>query len=270
MQKCYFCRTLAAGACLFFAAECLINLVKNKKMSKKRPAVSLPFLVLAVLFTVCLVAANLLETKQVAFCGMNLTAGLIVFPVSYIIGDCLTEVYGFRPARLVIWLGFLMNAFFVVAGLAADMLPPAPYWHGQQAFHEMFGLAPRIVAGSFVAFLSGSLLNAYVMSRMKRVAGEKGFSLRAILSTVAGECVDSLVFFPIALGGVIPWTVLPGVMLAQVVLKTIYEILALPLTIRVVKMLKRAEGGEAVDEHISYNPFRIFDLQISGRNDERQ
>lgn len=244
-----------------WAAECLINLVKNKNMSHTRHAVSLPLLVLAVLFAVCLVAANLLEVKQVSLWGINLTAGLIVFPVSYIIGDCLTEVYGFRAARLVVWLGFLMNAFFVGAGLVADLLPPAPYWEGQQAFHEMFGLAPRIVAGSFVAFLSGSLLNAYVMSRMKRRAGERGFSFRAILSTLAGESADSLIFFPIALGGVIPWQALPGVMLAQVVLKTAYEIVALPVTLRVVRLLKRLEGGEAVDRGISYNPFRIFEIQ---------
>lgn len=238
-------------------------------MSEKRPAVSLPLLVLAVLFAVCLVAANLLETKQACLFGVNLTAGLIVFPVSYIIGDCLTEVYGFRAARLVIWLGFLMNAFFVAAGLVADLLPPADYWHGQEAFHDMFGLAPRIVAGSFVAFLAGSLLNAYVMSRMKRSAGERGFSLRAILSTVAGESVDSLVFFPVALGGVIPWTELPGVMLAQVVIKTLYEVAALPVTLRVVRRLKRWEGGEAIDRGISYNPFRIFEIQTL-HDDERR
>lgn len=125
----------------------------------------------------------------------------------------------------------------------------------------MFGLAPRIAAASFLAFLVGSFLNAYVMSRMKLNARQgEHFSLRAIASTVVGETADSLVFFPLALGGVVPWTVMPWLMLNQVVLKTVYEIIALPLTIRVVNSLKRWEGEDARDEGISYSPWKIFDL----------
>ncbi|MDO4930130.1 MAG: queuosine precursor transporter [Bacteroidales bacterium] len=226
----------------------------------QRFSVSLPFMLLGVLFCVCLIAANLLEVKQVTVGPLEMTAGLIVFPVSYIINDCMVEVWGYRRARLVIWLGFLMNFLFVVFGLLADALPGAPYWEGDAGFHAIFGLAPRIAAASFVAFLAGSFLNAYVMSRMKVRSGGRHFSVRAIASTIAGEAADSVIFFPLALGGVVPWSVMPAMMLTQVALKTLYEVIALPLTIRVVKCVKRIEGEDTYDDHISYNIWKIFDL----------
>lgn len=170
-------------------------------MKQENSTFTFPFLLLTLLFCVCLIAANLLETKQVTIGPLELTAGLIVFPVSYIINDCLVEVWGFERARTVIWLGFAMNLLFALLGVAADWLPAAPYWTNAAGFHAIFGLAPRIVAGSFIAFLAGSFLNAYVMSRMKVATDGRGFGLRAIASTLAGESVDSLIFFPIALGG---------------------------------------------------------------------
>ena len=171
--------------------------------------VSIPFMILGMLFCVCLIAANLLEAKQVEVAGLSLTAGLIVFPVSYVINDCIVEVYGYVKARLVIWLGFFMNFLFVLFGFAADLLPAAPYWTGQEGFHAVFGLAPRIAGASFLAFLVGSFLNAYVMSIMKSrsrraVTSASAFSWRAIASTLVGEGADSLIFFPLALSGVIP------------------------------------------------------------------
>ncbi len=229
-------------------------------MTKPRFYVSFSFMILGVLFCVCLIAANLLETKQVEIGAFSLTAGLIVFPVSYIINDCLVEVWGYRRTRLIIWLGFFMNFLFVLFGLAADALPAAPYWEGEEGFHAIFGLAPRITGASFVAFLAGSFLNAYVMSRMKMSSGGKHFSLRAIISTIIGESIDSLIFFPLALGGVVPWSVMPKLMLTQVALKTLYEIVALPLTMRVVRHIKRTEGTDVYDKHISYNILKIFDL----------
>ena len=210
-------------------------------MKTDKTFVSLPFMLLGVVFCVCLIAANILETKQVTLGPLELTAGLIVFPVSYIINDCLVEVWGYRKARLVIWLGFLMNFLFVAFGAAADALPGAAYWTGEAGFHAIFGLAPRITAASFAAFLAG-------------------FSLRAILSTVAGESVDSLIFFPLALGGVVPWQVLPMMMLTQVLLKTLYEIIVLPLTVRIVRLLKRIEGEDVIDDNVRYGFWRITDL----------
>ena len=225
---------------------------------RPQQAVSIPLFVLGVLFCVCLIAANLLETKQVALGPLDLTAGLIVFPVSYIINDCLVEVWGYGRARLVIWMGFFMNFLFVLFGFVADLLPGAPYWQGDEGFHAVFGLAPRIAGASFLAFLVGAFREAYGMSRMQlRHGGQRRFSLRAIVSTVVGETADSLVFFPLALGGVVPWAVMPLLMLNQIVLKTLYEILALPVTVRVVRWLKRHEGSDVVDSHISYNVFRL-------------
>ena len=221
---------------------------------------SLPYMLMGVLFCVCLIAANLLETKQVTFGPLEMTAGLIVFPVSYIINDCMVEVWGYRRARFIIWLGFAMNFLFVLFGFLADLLPAAPYWTGEAGFHAIFGLAPRIAGASFLAFLVGSFLNAYVMSRMKLWSSGRNFSLRAIASTVVGESADSLVFFPLALGGVVPWSVMPAMMITQVILKTVYEIIALPVTIRVVKFVKRIEGTDTFDEGISYNVWKLSDM----------
>lgn len=198
-------------------------------------------MLLGILFNVCLITANLLETKVISVCGLTVTAGLLVFPISYIINDCITEVWGFRKAGLIIWTGFAMNSFVVTLGLVAVALPPAPFWEGEEHFNFVFGMAPRIVVASLAAFLVGSFLNAYVMSRMKLRSGERHFSVRAIVSTVAGETADSLLFFPIAFGGVIVWRELAGMMVLQIVLKSMYEVVILPVTVRVVRFIKRNE-----------------------------
>ena len=221
--------------------------------------VSVLFMLFSILFCVCLITANLLETKQIAVGPISLTGGLLVFPVSYIINDCVCEVWGYGKARLLIWIGFAMNFFVVAMGALCDIIPPAPYWDNQEGFHSIFGLAPRIAGASFAAFVVGSFANAFVMSKMKRHDGERRFSLRAILSTVAGESCDSLIFFPLAFGGVIPTSELPALMLWQVVLKTAYEIVVLPVTVRVVKALKAREG-DSCDDGISYNIFKISQL----------
>lgn len=217
--------------------------------------VSVLFLVLSALFCVCLITANVLETKQIQVGTISLTGGLVVFPVSYIINDLVSEVWGYRRARLLIWLGFAMNFFFVVFGAIVDAIPGAPYWDNQEGFHAVFGLAPRVAAASFVAFLVGSFINAYVMSRMKISSQGKHFSLRAIVSTIFGECADSVIFFPLALGGVVPWSEIPVLMMWQVILKTLYEVVALPITIRVVKITKRIEHADVYDNGISYSVF---------------
>lgn len=229
-------------------------------MIEKKQNVSVLFMLFSILFCVCLILANLLETKQIAIGPISLTGGLIVFPISYIINDCVCEVWGFRKARLLIWSGFAMNFFFVAVGALCDWIPGAPYWNNDEGFHAVFGLAPRIAAASFVAFLLGSFANAYVMSKMKIRDGGRNFSARAILSTIAGESIDSLIFFPLALSGVVPTEELPKLMLIQVLLKTAYEILVLPLTIRVVKYVKKYEGSDVYDEGISYSVWKIFSV----------
>lgn len=222
--------------------------------------VSVPFMLLGILFNVCLIAANLLETKVIQVCGITVTAGLLVFPVSYIINDCIAEVWGFRKARLIIWSGFAMNFFVVMLGLAAVALPAAPFGEGEEHFNFVFGMAPRIVVASLAAFLVGSFLNAYVMSKMKLASGGRHFSLRAILSTVVGETADSLIFFPVAFGGIIAWQELLLMMCIQIILKSMYEVVILPVTIRVVGLIKRIDGSDVYDEGISYKVWKISDI----------
>ena len=214
----------------------------------------------SILFCVCLISANILETKQISVLGISLTGGLIVFPISYIINDCVCEVWGFQKARLLIWTGFAMNFFFVAMGALCDWIPGAPYWTNEAGFHAIFGLAPRVAAASFVAFIVGSFANAYVMSKMKIRDKGRNFSLRAILSTIVGESFDSVIFFPLALGGVVPTEELPKLMLWQVLLKTVYEVIALPITIRIVKALKEHEGEDTYDTDVNYSIWKIFAL----------
>jgi len=229
-------------------------------MKEEKNTVSVLFMLFSVLFCVCLITANVLETKQMSFGVVNITGGLLVFPVSYIINDCVCEVWGYRKARLVIWLGFAMNCLFVVFGALADAIPGAPYWNNEDGFHAVFGLAPRIAAASFVAFLVGSFVNAYVMSRMKISTSGRNFSLRAIVSTILGESADSIIFFPLALYGVIPVEEMPSLIISQVVLKTLYEIIVLPLTVRVVRTTKKAEGVDVYDKGVDYSFWKIFNI----------
>jgi uncharacterized integral membrane protein (TIGR00697 family) len=215
---------------------------------------------MGILFCVCLIVSNLLATKVIQVGPVSATAALVVFPVAYIINDCIVEVWGYRKARLIIWTGFLMN--FLVVGFAqlAILIPAAPYWEGSQAFTFIFGLAPRIVAASFLAFLVGSFLNAYIMSRMKVASKGKYFSARAIVSTIAGEGIDTIIFFPIALGGLIGWNELWIIIATEALLKILYEVIILPVTIRVVRWMKRIDQSDVYDQDISFNPFKVNEM----------
>ena len=218
------------------------------------------FVVLAMMFSVFLILANLMEVKVVKIGILTATAGLSVFPISYIINDCIVEVYGFAKARFVIWMGFLLNMIFVVFLQVCIALPSDPSWTAQAAVEQVFGNTPRILLGSFVAFIVGSMVNAQVMSRMKVRDGGKRFSLRAIMSTVFGESADSLIFFPIAFAGMLPLATIVTLVWTQVMLKTLYEIVALPITIRVVKLLKRVEGTDVTDVNVDYKWWKVFKI----------
>ena len=229
-------------------------------MNNKDNQVSVLFMLFSILFCVCLIAANVLETKQIAFGSISLTGGLIVFPVSYIINDCVCEVWGYKKTRMLIWIGFAMNFFFVTLGAICDVIPGAPYWTNNDGFHQIFGLAPRIAFASFLAFICRSFVNAYIMSKMKLSSGGKNFSLRAVVSTIFGESVDSIIFFPLALWGVVPTEELPWLMLWQVILKTAYEIVALPLTIRLVRYVKQHEKVDTYDNDVNYSIWRVLSI----------
>lgn len=223
-------------------------------------SVTIPFMLLAILFNVCLISANLLETKVIQVFGITVAAGLIVFPISYIINDCISEVYGYRKARLIIWSGFASNFLVVAFTQLALLIPGAPFWEGAAGFNFVFGLAPRIVVASFLAFLTGSFLNAYIMSKMKLASGGKNFSLRAVVSTIIGESADSLIFFPIAFWGLMPLRELVVMIIAQTILKSLYEVIVLPVTIRVVRYIKRIDHSDVYDTDTSFNPLKIKEL----------
>ena len=224
-----------------------------------RQTLSVSFVLMAILFNVCLIASNLFETKLFMVGNIALTGGVIIFPVSYIINDCLVEVYGYRKARLVIWTGFLMNFFVVGLAPIVRLLPAAPFWDGGPHFDYVFAMAPRVTVASMLAFFCGSTVNAWIMSRMKVASHGKRFPLRAVVSSAGGETVDSLIFFPIAFWG-LGITELLMLMVTQVVIKTMYEVVILPVTSFVVKKMKKFEGIDTYDEKISYNPFRVFDI----------
>ena len=222
--------------------------------------VSVPFMLMGILFNVCLIVSNLLATKVIQLGPISATAALLVFPVAYIINDCIVEIWGYQKARLIIWTGFIMNFFVVGLTQLAIFLPAAPFWEGDESFAFIFGMGPRIVTASFCAFLVGSFLNAYVMSRMKVASGGKNFSVRAIVSTIVGEGADSIIFFPIALGGILDWHELWLLAITQAFLKSLYEVIILPVTVVVVQWIKKVDQSDVYDNEISFNPFKINEM----------
>ena len=220
---------------------------------------STAFLLMAVLFVVCLIASNLFATKVICLWKINLPGAVLIFPVSYILNDCICEVWGFRKSRLVIWIAFAMNIFVVLVGQLLVWMPAASFWDGAPHFDYMFNMAPRVVAASLLAFLVGSTLNSLVMSKKKVADQGRRFGVRAILSSLVGEFADSLIFMPIAFWGS-PVLSLLNMMVAQVSFKVLYEIIILPVTAAVVKKVKAFDGVDTFDEGISYNPFKISDI----------
>lgn len=221
---------------------------------------STTFLLMAVAFTVCLISSNLFATKIFSLgWGVNLPGAVVIFPISYILNDCLTEVWGYRKARLVIWTAFSANIFVVLVGQAVVWLPSASFWEGGEHFDYMFNMAPRVAFASLLAFLAGSTMNSLVLSKMKVANNGRRFGLRAILSSVAGELLDSLIFMPIAFYGA-PLKALGTMLLFQVSFKILYEIAILPVTSVVVRKVKESEGVDVFDRDISYNPFKLTDI----------
>ena len=222
--------------------------------------VSVLFMLAGILFATCLLISNILATKILMIGPWAAPAGVLIFPIAYILNDVITEVWGFGKARLIIWTGFAVNVLAVLFFTVGIVIPGAPFWQNQEAFSTVLGNTPRIVMASLCAYLIGSFLNAFVMSRMKVLTKGKGFSGRAILSTVAGESADSMIFISIAFAGVFPFGVLITMIFTQAMLKTVYEILILPVTIWVVRFVKRAEGTDTFDTNLSYNLFRIKEI----------
>ena len=223
------------------------------------------FLVVVALFIAALLTANVIAVKLfavgVTLPGLGplvLPAAIVVFPLSYLLGDVLTEVYGYRTARLVIWLGFLANGVLVAFVWVGLVLPPAGFWDAQPAYERVLGFTWRLLVASFAAYLVGEFANAYVLARMKVATRGRWLWSRTIGSTVVGQGLDSLVFITIAFAGQVPTLLALGqLVVVQWWAKVLYEVLATPLTYLVVGYLKRAEGVDAYDRGVDFNPLAL-------------
>ena len=212
-------------------------------------------------FVTVLICSNLIgPAKIVQIDGWPaFGAGVLFFPISYVFGDILTEVYGYARARRVIWAGFAGLAFASLMAAVVVALPPAPFWENQQAYEIAFGQAPRIAAASMLAYFCGEFVNSFVLAKMKILTAGRWLWSRTIGSTIAGEAVDSALFYPLAFygSGIIPNDKLPAIMLAQFVLKVSVEVLFTPVTYKIVAALKRAEREDFYDRNTNFSPFTL-------------
>ena len=219
---------------------------------------------MAVALTACLITSNFFVPRLWHVAGhLQLSGAVLLFPVTYILNDCVTEVYGYRKARFVIWMAFVLSAFVAIMAQLVCWLP-APLQEDSrpvaESFNSLFAMVPRTTVASLFAFFVGSTVNAWIMSRMKVSSRGKGFGWRAILSSLGGEAADSLIFFPIVFWGVLSLPVALQLAVTQICAKVLYEIVALPLTAWFVRRVKRAEGLDVIDDGVSYNPFKIKEI----------
>jgi len=215
---------------------------------------------IAGIFVAVLLISNISAVKLVELFGFPFDGGTLLFPLSYIFGDILTEVYGFARARRVIWLGFFGNLLAVLTFAAVAALPPASVWPNQDAFIATLGVVPRIVAASFIAYLAGEFSNSYVLAKMKIATRGRLLWTRTIGSTLIGQGVDTLIFVTLAFGGTIPARELGLMMIFNYVFKCGTEIIFTPATYAVVGFLKKRERVDVYDTHTVFNPFLFFRL----------
>jgi uncharacterized integral membrane protein (TIGR00697 family) len=216
-------------------------------------------------FVTILICANLIGPAKAVQIELPLVgavifgAGVLFFPISYVFGDILTEVYGYARARRVIWAGFGGLAFASLMAYVVVALPPAPEWPNQQAYEIAFGSTWRIAAASMFAYFCGEFVNSYVLAKMKILTAGKWLWTRTIGSTIVGEAVDSALFYPLAFygGGILPDAIIPKLMLAQFVGKVAVEIAFTPLTYKIIGVLKRAENEDYYDRHTNFSPFSL-------------
>lgn len=209
------------------------------------------------LFVTVLVISNIIAVKLVTVGPLVVTAAIVLFPVSYILADVLTEVYGYAVARQVIWIGFLCNLVAVCAMTIGGLLPAAPFWQEQEAYDAILGFSARLLGASLLAYLGGEFLNAFVLAKLKLRTGGRHLWLRTVSSTLVGQALDSLVFVVVAFAGVLPPPALAVAALSQWAAKSLYEALATPLTYLVVGFLKRSEGVDHYDRGTRFNPLAL-------------
>lgn len=215
------------------------------------------FITCAAVFVTCLLTANTIATKLITVGGIVLTAGVVIFPLSYVLGDVLTEVWGYAASRRVIWLGFACNALMVTAIWLGGAIPAAPFWKGQGAYDEILGHTPRILGASFVAYLAGEFANAFVLAKLKILTQGRWLWTRTIGSTLVGQALDTAIFVTLAFAGTVPGVVLAGIVAGQWAVKVAYEVAATPLTYAAVAWLKASERVDAYDYDTDFNPIRL-------------
>ncbi len=215
------------------------------------------FLLVVALFLTSLITSNIIAVKLIDVLGLIMTAGIVIFPVSYICGDVLTEVYGYKQTRLVIWLGFICNLIATTAIWLGQILPAAGFWDGQDAYQRILGYTPRLLIASFIAYLIGEFANSYVLAKMKIATKGKWLWTRTIGSTIVGQGLDSLVFVIIAFFGTIPPVAMVSTIITQWLVKSLYEAAMTPLTYILVNFLKKRENLDVYDYHTRFNPLSL-------------
>ena len=216
--------------------------------------VSRLFMCIGIVFVTCLLLSNLIAGKMWAVTdSITLPAAVILFPQTYIIGDVFTEVYGFKKARTVIWLGFACSFFAVLIYLVTIGLPHPGYWENQGAYEIVMGTTPRVAVASFAGYLFGEFSNSILLSKLKVATKGKKLWVRTILSTVVGEGLDSIIFITIAFWGTMENSIVLQMILFQYLFKVGYEVIFTPVTYLVVRLVKKAEGIDVYDEGIKYN-----------------
>jgi len=216
------------------------------------------FVLIVAVFVTCLITANITAVKLVTLFGLILPAAIFVFPISYITGDVLTEVYGYSRARRVIWLGFFCNFIVVLFVWIGQILPPADFWDGQAAYVRILGYTPRLLVASFLAYLVGEFANAFVLAKMKIATRGRWLWIRTIGSTLVGQGLDSAIFITLAFAGAIPPKGLLLTIATQWLAKSAYEAMATPLTYVVVNFLKKKEGTDVYDRRTKFNPLLVM------------
>lgn len=223
-------------------------------MTNKKSTVSTMFMVLAVVYVTCLLLSNLIAGKMWAVTSsITLPAAVILFPITYIFGDVFTEVYGFRKARTVIWLGFACSFFAVAIYLITIALPHPGFWENQDAYAVVMGTTPRVAAASFIGYLFGEFSNSIILSKLKVATKGKKLYLRTILSTLVGEGFDSVIFIMVSFWGTMDTKTILNMILFQYLFKVCYEIIFTPATYAIVNRLKKIEDVDTYDYDVKYN-----------------
>lgn len=217
--------------------------------------ISYRLVIITAIFITCLITANIIAVKVISLGPLVLPAAIFVFPLSYIFGDVLTEVYGYRVARRVIWLGFICNLIFVVFAWIGQVLPPAPFWVQQEAYESILGYAPRLLAASFCGYLAGEFVNSYLLAKMKILTGGRWLWSRTIGSTVVGQGLDTSIFITLAFLGTPAFV--PVMILYHWLTKTAIEAILTPATYAIVNSLKKKEAIDSYDYETKFNPFLI-------------